>query len=173
MADDHHIDIVAANESEGMASDSEQDYPSRGTTPPTLEEFERWQAHIGLQKFGEGLNAAAKAIFPNDGRSRYSKGYVLMLTWEDVASRSPESEVTKLSNVFKDVYRFEVENWIIPSEASNSATNQKISDFINLGGNSDDDLKIVYYAGQTRLIKNRELAWTRFVELFPAPTLYR
>jgi hypothetical protein len=164
MADAHHIDVVAADESEGIASDSEQDYPSRSTTPPTLEEFERWQAHIGLQKFGEGLNAAAKAIFPNDGRSRYSKVYVLMLSWEDVTLQSPGSEFINLFNVFKDIYHFEVESWTIPSEFSKSATSQKISDFASLGGDSDDDLKILYYAGQTRLIRNRELAWTKFVD---------
>jgi choline dehydrogenase-like flavoprotein len=173
MADNPEIDVAAADESEGIASDSEQDYPSRSTTPPTLEEFDRWQAHIGLQRFGEGLNAAAKAIFPNDGRSRYSKVYVLLLSWGEGDANSPAPEISRLSDVFKDIYHFDVEAWTIPSANSKAETSQKITDFINIGGDNDEDLKILYYAGQTRLIKNKELAWTRFVDhLPPSPTFF-
>jgi len=60
MTDIHEIEVATADESDGVLSDSEQDYPNRNTTPQSLEEFGRWQAHIGLQKFGEGLNTAAK-----------------------------------------------------------------------------------------------------------------
>lgn len=163
MTEAHEIEVATADESEGVASESEQEYPSRNTTPPRLEEFERWQAHIGLQKFGEGLNAAAKAIFPKDGQPQYSKVYVLMLSWGGVDSHSAAAEISKLSGVFKDVYHFDVESWMIPVERSKAAATQKISQFIDLGGNDDEELKIVYYAGQTRLIKNKELALTRFV----------
>jgi hypothetical protein len=164
MTDAHETEVATADEGEGIASDYDQEYPSRNTTPPSLEEFERWQAHIGLQKFGEGLNAAAKAIFPSDGRPQYSKVYVLMLSWD--VEGSAVSGISRLSSVFKDVYRFDVEPWIIPSDGSQATTTQKMLDFVRLGGDSDDDLKIVFYAGQTRLIKNKDLALTRFVDPF-------
>jgi hypothetical protein len=165
MTDAHESEVATADEGEGIGSESEQEYPSRNTTPPpSLGEFERWQAHIGLQKFGEGLNAAAKAIFPSDGRPQYSKVYVLMLSWD--VEGSAVSGISRLSSIFKGVYHFDVESWIIPSEGSQATTTQKILDFVRLGGDSEDDLKIVFYAGQTRLIKNKDLALTRFVDPF-------
>jgi len=162
---------VATYESDSAVSDSEKETTSRATTPPGLEEFERWQAHIGLQRFGEGLNAAAKAIFPNDGRPRYSKVSVLMLSWKDEETSSPESEIAKLATVLTEVYHFDVELWSIPRDGSKAETNQKISEFIGLGGDSDAELKIFYYAGQTRLIKNNELALTRSVHHFLLSTV--
>jgi hypothetical protein len=164
MTDHHEVEVATVDESDGIVSDSEQDYPSRNTTPPSLEEFERWQAHIGLHKFGEGLNAAAKAIFPKEGRPPYSKVYVLMLSWGDEDKHSAVSELSKLSSVFQDIYHFDVDAWTIPTEGSKAATTQKISEFIILGDDSHEDLKIVYYAGQTRVTKNKELAFTRFVD---------
>ncbi|CZR65496.1 related to cholesterol oxidase precursor [Phialocephala subalpina] len=144
--------------SEGMMSDAESDFGSMNTS---IEDFDRWQAHIGLKTFGEGLNAAAKAIFPNESRSRYTKVYVLMLSWADEDPNLPVSiEILKLFKVFKDIYHFDVEVWKIPDEACHLEVNQKVLDFVKLGGDSDDHLKIVYYAGHARLTKNRRLAWT-------------
>jgi hypothetical protein len=166
MTDARELEVATVDDSEGIGSESEHEYPSRNTTPPSLEEFDRWQAHIGLQKFGEGLNAAAKAIFPRDGRPRYSNVYVLMLSFGDEGT---SSGISKLSSIFKEVYHFEVEVWTIPSEGSKAATKQKVSQFIGLGGDSHEDLKIVYYAGNARLIRNKELAWTRFVDCVHSP----
>jgi hypothetical protein len=148
--------------SEGIMSDSEQEFASLNTTPPSFDEFNRWQAHIGLKAFGEGLHAAAKAVFPNESRSRYTKVYVLMISWEDEDPNLPLSiEIRKLFNVFKDIYNFEVERWKISDASSHVDTNQKILDFVRLGDDSDEHLKIVYYAGHARLTKNTRLAWTR------------
>jgi hypothetical protein len=148
--------------SEGMLSDSDQEYASLNTTPPSFDQFDRWQAHIGLETFGEGLHAAAQAVFPNESRSRYTKVYVLMIRWEAEDLNSPLSiEIRKLFNVFKDIYQFEVEIWEIPDTGSHVDTNQKILDFVKLGGDSDEHLKIVYYAGHAKLTKNKRLAWTR------------
>jgi hypothetical protein len=148
--------------SEGMLSDSEQEYASLNTAPPSFDQFDRWQAHIGLKTFGEGLHAAARAVFPNESRSRYTKVYVLMIRWKDEDLSSPVSiEIRKLFNVFKDTYQFEVEIWTIPDTGSHVDTNQKILDFVKLGGDSDEHLKIVYYAGNAKLTKNKRLAWTR------------
>jgi len=170
MTDIHEIEVATTDESDGVLRDSEQDYPSQKTTPPSLEEFERWQARIGLQKFGEGLNAAAKANFSTDGRPPYSKVYVLMLSWGEADKHSAAAEVSGLSSIFKDVYHFEVDVWTIPIQGSKAATNQKILQFVGLGDNSCENLKILYYAGQSRLIKNKELALTRFVNHSRYPT---
>lgn len=145
--------------SDAGSSGSDIDFGSMNTS---IDDFDRWQSHIGLKTFGEGLNAAAKAIFPNERRSRYTKVYVLMLSWADEDPDLPVSiEILNLYKVFKDIYHFDVEVWRIPDDACHIELNQKVLDFVKLGGDSDDHLKIVYYAGHARLTKNRRLAWTR------------
>lgn len=37
--------------------------------PPSFDDIDRWRAHIGLREFGDGLQAAAKAVFPNEQQS--------------------------------------------------------------------------------------------------------
>jgi hypothetical protein len=148
--------------SEGILSDSEQEYASLNTAPPSFDQFDQWQAHIGLKTFREGLHAAAQAVFPSESRSQYTKVYVLMIRWGDEGLSSPVSnEIHKLFNVFKDIYQFEVEIWRIPDTGSHVDTNQKILDFVKLGGDSEEHLKIVYYAGHAKLTKNKGLAWMR------------
>ena len=171
MSDEYPTGDVHGDEtmSDGMMSDSEPDYSSLNTTPQSFDDFDRWQAHIGLKTFGEGLQAAAQAIFPNESRSRYTKVYVLMIYWEnqDWQTEDPtlriSREVSNLQNTFVDIYNFQTEVWTIPDESCHLEVNQKILDFVKLGGDSDDHLKIVYYAGHTKLTKNRRLAWTRYV----------
>ena len=56
--------------SDGILSDEdEQDFssPSPSSMSSSFEDFDRWQAHIGLKTFGEGLNAAARAVFASPG----------------------------------------------------------------------------------------------------------
>ena len=153
--------------SDGILSDEdEQDFssPSPSSMSPSFEDFDRWQAHIGLKTFGEGLNAAARAVFPVETRSRYAKVYVLLAFWaEEDANRPAPIEVSKLFNVFKDVFHFEVQNFRIPSESSHVAVTEKIEEFIGLGGDNDEHLKIVYYAGASQISKNKRLLWIRYV----------
>jgi len=141
----------------------EFDLPSTSnTTPPTPDDIDRWRYHISLQEFGESLHAAAQAVFPNHERSRYTKVFVLMLCWEDEDPRLPVSvEIDKLFNVFKYTYNFETEIWRIPDRNSHARSNQKILDFVEIGDDSLDHLKIIYYAGHAKLSKNRLLTWTR------------
>lgn len=149
--------------SDGMISDEEHDYSSPSMSP-NFEDFDRWQANIGLKTFGEGLNAAAKAVFPAQTWPRYGKVYVLLAFWAEADENRPAPiEVSKLFSIFKDVFHFEVRTFKIPSEESHSAVTQKVSEFVDLGGDSDDDLKIVYYAGSSRVSKNKRLVWTRYV----------
>lgn len=160
LSDIHHsLDKM----SEGMHSDSEMDGASTGSLSPIFDDFHRWQAHIALKNFGEGLHAAGQAIFPDHSRPQYSNVYVLMLCWEDADPHNPiPTDISRLYNVFENTYHFETEIWRIPNENCHVEVNQKILDFVRLGGDSPDDLKIVFYSGQSRLNKNKKLAWTRY-----------
>jgi hypothetical protein len=150
------LDIGLSN---AMASDSDTEFESMNTS---FQEFDRWQANIGLKTFGEGLNAAAKAIFPDESSSRYTEVYVLMMCWADEDPAQPLSiEILNLFKVFKDIYNFKVEVFRIPNHDSDIETNEQIRDLVKQGGDSDDHLKIVYYAGESRLTKSRDLLWTR------------
>jgi hypothetical protein len=150
----------------GDEESSELHYMSSpmSTPPPRADEIDRWQCHTSLRRFGTQLQMAANAIFPNIATSRYRDVYVLMLKWKDEDPRLPVSqEISKLHDVFQDVYHFNTESWHIPNEDCHAEVNQKILDFKKLGGNSKDDLKIVYYAGHGKLTRNRLLSWTRYV----------
>jgi hypothetical protein len=132
--------------------------------PPTLDDSSRWQCHIDLEAFGRGLNAAAKAVFPNTSRTRYKKVSVLLLCWEDEDPKLPVSiEIEKLNDVFENNYGFDTEVWRITGQNSHAKLNQKI---LNLNDTDDDpkDLFIVYYGGHARLTHDHLLSWTRFVE---------
>ncbi|TVY17726.1 Cholesterol oxidase [Lachnellula arida] len=161
-ATQHRWDTTdSARTSEEMQSGSDLESDSLSTTPSNFDEFHRWQAHIALKNFGEGLHAAAQAVFPSERRFPYSKVYVLMLCWDDErANQRLDKDMDQLSNVFKDVYHFETEVWRIPDEDSNLDVNQKVLDFVDLGGDRFEDLKIVYYTGKARLDKNEKLVWT-------------
>ncbi|KAK0099562.1 hypothetical protein ONS96_008063 [Cadophora gregata f. sp. sojae] len=149
--------------SDGIISDEdEHDFSSSSPSSmsPSFEDFDRWQAHIGLKAFGEGLNAAARAVFPVETRSRYAKVYVLLANWaEEDSNRPAPIEVSKVFNVFKDVFHFEVQMFRIPSEDPHVAVTKKISEFVGLGGDSEEHLKIVYYAGASQMSKNKRLMW--------------
>lgn len=163
-ATQHRWDTTdSARTSEEMQSGSDLESASLSTTPSSFDEFHRWQAHIALKNFGEGLHAAAQAVFPSERRFPYSKVYVLMLCWDDErANHRLHKDMNQLSSVFKDVYHFDTEVWRIPDEDSNLDVNQKVLDFVNLGGDRFEDLKIVYYTGKARLDKNKKLAWIRY-----------
>jgi hypothetical protein len=131
-----------------------------------MDEVDRLAAHIGFREFGESLQAAANAVFPNDSQCRYKKVHALILCWEDEDPSLPVSiEIEKLFSVFEDVYHFESEVWKIPDEDCHSEVNEKILEFNKKGGKRKDHLKIVYYAGHAKLTSNRLLAWTRYVSL--------
>jgi hypothetical protein len=154
---------VAVEQSSSNSDDCEPytDSPN-STPPPSFREIDFQNLHISLKEFGEGLQAAARAVFPNETASRYSKVTVLMLSWDDEDPNLPVSiEISRLYNVFNKVYHFEVEMWKIPDRDSHFAVNQKIGNFVSPAEDDKEHLKIVYYAGHGRLTKNRTLAWTR------------
>jgi hypothetical protein len=133
------------------------------TPPPRADEIDQWRCHIALQRFGRELQEAANNAFPNTTTSRYTNVYVLLLSWEDEDPQLPVSlEILELFRVFKDIYRFETETWHIPEDDCHAEVCQKILDFKKVGGNSQEHLKIVYYAGHGKLERNRLLSWTRY-----------
>lgn len=156
-----HGMLSAAAASDPSLTDDERLYgSSTGTTPPTPDDIDRWQYHINLQEFGHELQSAAKAVFPNTTRSRYTRVLVLMMCWDDEDPQLPVSlEISRLFRVFKEIYNFETEIWKIPDANCHAKVTQKILNFV--GDDDKEHLKIVYYAGHGRLTENRLLMWTR------------
>ena len=161
--------MEAAEQSSSSSTSNENDNEpyiespnSTPPPPPSAHEIDFRNRHIALKRFGEDLHAAARAVFPNESRSRYSKVTVLMLSWEDEDPNLPVSiEISRLYDVFSKTYRFDVEMWKIPDRNCHFEVNQKIGKFVTPRDDDREHLKIVYYAGHGRLTKNRTLAWTR------------
>lgn len=156
-----------ADKSQGE-SDGDISSPN-STPPPRVDEMDRWQYHVDLPEWGKTLHEAAKAVFPNVGTSRYRNVHVLMLKWKDEDPNLPVSyDIPKLQDVFEQIYGFETELWDIPGQDCHTEVNQKIIDFSRLGGNSKEDLKILFYAGHGKITSNRLLSWTRYAfVMFP------
>lgn len=136
--------------------------PPRKRPPPTGHELDRINNHISLGHFGKELQKAANIIFPGDGKkaSRYTKFDVILLSWEDEDPKLPVSlEVDTLAHTFAEIYRYNVEKWLIPSEDCHIRLQGKILQF--LGDNDPNHLKIVYYGGHGRLTNHGQPAWTR------------
>lgn len=154
---------------EDQAGDSDprsfEEYESspNSTPPPTFQDIDHWQCHIDLREFGQCLQAAANAVFPNEATSRYTDVSVLMLCWEDEDPQLPVSfEITRLFEVFQDIYHFNTEIWKIPDENPHHRLNKKILDFVEPTDSSNEHLKVVYYAGHGKLSRERTLLWTRY-----------
>ncbi len=139
--------------------EDDTDVPPR-KRPMAFHELDRLNHHTNLQRFGSSLQAAANAIFPAEQVSRYTKVDVILLSWEDEDPKLPVSlEVRELASVFADIYRFDVEEWLIPADDSHNRVQTRILQF--LGPNNPRHLKIVYYAGHGRLTNHGQIAWTR------------
>lgn len=162
-------DISAPNTEDGVTS-SKGDYPSSpNSTPPPLSshEIDNFTRRMDMKAFGENLQKAANAVFPNDNKSRYIKVSVLLLSWQDEDPKLPVSDEIKiLEEIFRAMYHFETEHWKIPDENSHYVVNEKVLAFVKPGGQSAEHLKIIYYAGHARLTHERSLAWTRYEYLF-------
>jgi hypothetical protein len=168
------VEISAANENSSSPDTDEQDEPgslvsSLNSTPPppNPSDIDRWNYHTNLTKFGNDLQAAANAVFPNVKRSRYSRVFVLILSWELEDPQLPVSlEINELQHVFQDIYHFETELYKIPDQDCHYKLFKKIGDFVEPVDDSNNHLKIVYYAGHARLSENQTLVWTRYVHFF-------
>jgi hypothetical protein len=74
-ADDH-----SASSKDALENDSEPLTTSQisASTPPTMEDIDRWTYHTDLQSFGQNLQLAANAVFPNDKTSRYKVSMIML-----------------------------------------------------------------------------------------------
>lgn len=83
---------------------------------------------------------------------KYARVYALLILWEDEDPQLPVSlEVHELGVVLASIYKYEVQIYRIPSGGSHKRLNQKILDFVELGGDNKEDLKIVYFGGHGML----------------------
>lgn len=134
--------------------------PSVG--PGLVDGPDQWGTHVSMDNFMKNLEGALTEVFPNRDRSRYKNVYVLLMKWGVGDPRLPVfKEMDELRRVFEDIFHFQVEVFEIPEERSHRKVNQKIIDFSDLGGDSSDDLKIVYYAGHSRSNESRNLLFSR------------
>jgi hypothetical protein len=116
-----------------------------------------------LSDFGKALENAARAIYPNKTGSKYSRVYVLLISWQTEDPKLPVGrEIKALHEVFEDVYHYDVEEFRIPDSASHAAVSEKINSFVKVNDDSSNDLKIVYYAGHSLLSRNKELVWSTY-----------
>jgi hypothetical protein len=101
---------------------------------------------------------AAKSLYLNGNRPKYSNIYVLTLKWESEDLKLPVScDIEELCKVLDETYHHDIEIFQIPDNRSHAKVSQKINTFIELNNDNNLDLKIVYYAGYSRLSKTRDL----------------
>ena len=94
IVDEGDVPVEAGNNLSTSSDDSTDDTDASSlisTPPPTFTDIDRWHFHTDLKKFGEDLQSAANAVFPNEKRSRYTKVSVLMLSWSDEDPNLPVS----------------------------------------------------------------------------------
>jgi hypothetical protein len=133
---------------------------NNSSIPPRGEEIDRWQRHISLQNFAKDVERAAKSVYANESRSRYSQVHVLLLKWKTEDPKLPVSyEIAELCRVLDQVYHYDIQIFEIPDQRSHARVNEKISAFIAIDDDSKDDLKIVYYGGHSRLSATKDLVW--------------
>jgi hypothetical protein len=137
--------------------------PATLSVPMAFDELDRLLSHTTLQRIGEGIQNAAYAIFPKaEQQSRYLQVSVLLLCWENEDPKLPVfGELCDLSNTFHHSYQYDVETWLIPSENPCRKLSRKVLDFIDLGEDGKDHLKIVYYGGHGRLERDKKLWFSK------------
>ncbi|KAI1109533.1 hypothetical protein F5Y14DRAFT_431987 [Nemania sp. NC0429] len=104
--------------------------------------------HILLPDWLKELDQAVKTAFPKRFVG-YTKVAVLMICWHETYYDAMRIENRRLASVFRDVYKYSVERWWIPSTDPDRAIYKRIDTFLDEYG-SPGNLLIVYYAGHAR-----------------------
>jgi hypothetical protein len=120
--------------------------------------------------FLQQVHKAVIGSFPEAGRffldtqnsrrysaSPYTAVNVLLLSWED-DDLGVATEIAELDKVLRNVYRYSVELWTIPSKKSHNELGDRLRDFTKKYEN-EDSLLIVYYGGHGYLNDSRQLVW--------------
>jgi hypothetical protein len=100
-----------------------------------------------IKQLGADLNDAIQAAWPKRDEIRYSRVFVLLLSWED-DDLGVWTEIDSLQKVFEDMYHFAVTRFEIPSLKSNMEVHKCIMSFLE--NDTKDTLRIVYYGGHGR-----------------------
>ncbi|KAI8713303.1 C2 domain-containing protein [Fusarium sp. LHS14.1] len=126
---------------------------------PTTHDTTRSQHHMDhLERFVQDLQSSAKRAFPNSAYSRYKEVEVLLIRWEE-DELEVEWELNELHKIFRDLYGFSTEQFLIPSHNSHRKLNLKALSFVEEHEN-EDTLLIVYYGGHGVINKARQSTWS-------------
>ncbi|KAI9663726.1 MAG: hypothetical protein M1821_007216 [Bathelium mastoideum] len=115
--------------------------------------------HIGsFKEFFSHLNQAAKSALPTIPQ-RYNDVSVLLLRWED-DNLGTQTELNDLRDIFQGVYRYNVEQYLIPSNDPTLHLEDRLNDFRRAYG-AEGNLLILYYGGHGSSEKNtRRSIWS-------------
>jgi len=105
-----------------------------------------------FEEFFEHLNRAAKSVLPKTSR-RHTDAFVLLLRWED-DDLGTETELNDLEDIFQNIYHYNTEIYLIPSNDSTTQLEYKLNDFRRVHDNGTN-LLIVYYGGHGSLDNNK------------------
>ena len=97
-----------------------------------------------FSEFFDHLNRAAKSALPEITRW-HTKSSVLLLRWEE-DDLGTEVEANDLENVFRDMYRYDTEQYLIPSHDSVTQLEYVLNDF-RKANDDENNLLILYYGG--------------------------
>ena len=99
-----------------------------------------------LETFGHCLTEAASAAFPKTSLSRYKEVHALLLSWQD-DNLGVAKEISELQNVLRWNYRYQVDEWQIPSNRPQRLLRQRIGQLLD-DYEDRETLLIVYYGGR-------------------------
>lgn len=106
-------------------------------------------AHDHLDSFEEffgQFNQAANSSIPKLPRT-YSDVFVLLLRWED-DDLGTESELDDLEDIFRNIYHYNTERYLIPSNVPSKELEYRLISFRLAHDNKDGtNLLIMYYGG--------------------------
>lgn len=110
-----------------------------------------------IREFLATVERATKSAFPNSGKSRYQAVHVLLLSWDE-DDLGVLRELDRLSRVFTDLYGFNTEKWLIPSEDSHGELGDRLRAFTKTHA-EENVLLIVYHGAHGFLNDYRQPIW--------------
>jgi hypothetical protein len=125
---------------------------------PRTHDIALTESHTNIHQLGNDLNQAVQAVWPKRQDIRYLQAYVLLLSWVD-DDLGVLREIKGLRRVFKEMYKFQVQEYQIPSLKPDKALKRRVSDFLDI--DAKDNLLIIYYGGHARraLQSNEASLW--------------